>query len=85
MAVLGTRHRNIWFERHRELRCVINPLSMKLYLSNLKTQFVPRRKHSASVIKTGKLLLYRQKIAVCSEIHVNHINTLWAEQRISEC
>ena len=24
----------------------INPLSMKLYLSDLKTQFVPRRKHS---------------------------------------
>ena len=24
----------------------INPLSMKLYLSDLKTQFVPRSKHS---------------------------------------
>ena len=33
--------------------CVsFNPLSTKLCLSNLKTQFVPRRKHSASVIKT---------------------------------
>ena len=30
----------------------INPLSTKLYLSDLKTHFVPRSKHSASVFKT---------------------------------
>ena len=53
-------------------------------MSNLKTQFVPRRKHSAYVIKTDKLVLYREIIAVCSEIHTKHINTLWAEHRISE-
>ena len=40
----------------------VNLLRTKLYLSNLKTQFVPRRKHSDSVIKTDKLLLYREKI-----------------------
>jgi len=36
-------------------------------LSHLKTQSVPRSKHS--VIKTDKLILHRQIIAVCSEIH----------------
>ena len=54
----------------------INPLRTKLYLSNLKTQFVPSSKHSPSVIKTGKLMLYREIIAVCSQIHTKHINTL---------
>ena len=63
----------------------INPLSTKLYLSKLKTQFVPRRKLSASVIKPDKLVLYREIIAVCSQIHTKHINALWAEHRISEC
>jgi hypothetical protein len=50
----------------------INPLRTKLYLSDLKTQFVPRSKHSASFIKTDKLILYREIIAVCTEIHVKH-------------
>jgi hypothetical protein len=65
---------------------VFNPLRMKLYLSDLKAQFVPRSKNSYSVIKTDELLLYREKkIAVCSEIHAKHIHALWAEHRISEC
>ena len=29
-----------------------------------------------SVIKTSQLLLYRDIIAVCSQIHTKHINTL---------
>jgi len=33
-------------------------------------------KFSASVIKTVKLMLQRELIAVCSEIHAKHINTL---------
>ena len=40
----------------------IKTLSTKLYLSDLKTQFVPRRKHSTLVLKTVKLMLYREKI-----------------------
>jgi hypothetical protein len=56
----------------------INPLSKKLYLSNLKTQFVPRRKHTVPrFLKTDNLMLYREKVAVCSEIQAKHINTLW--------
>ena len=63
----------------------LNPLITKLYLSDLKTQSVPRSKHSASVIKIDKLMLYREIIAVFSEIHTKHINALWAEHKISEC
>jgi hypothetical protein len=32
--------------------------------------------HSVSVIKTSQLMLYREIIAVCSEIHTKHKNTL---------
>ena len=39
-------------------------------------QSVPRSKHSVSVIKTSQLMLYREIIAVCSEIHTKPINTL---------
>jgi hypothetical protein len=42
----------------------------------LNIQLVPRSKHSVSVIKTSQLMLYREIIAVCSEIHTEHINTL---------
>ena len=42
----------------------------------IKIQSVPRSKHTASVIKTSQLMLYREIIAVCSEIHTKHINTL---------
>jgi len=52
---------------------------------DLKTQFVPSSKHSASIIKDDKLMLHREIIAVSSEIHAKHINVLWAEHRISEC
>ena len=52
-------------------------------MSDLKTHFVPRSKHSASVLKTDNLMICREIIAVCSEIHAKHINALWAEHRIS--
>ena len=41
-----------------------------------KTQSVPRSKHSIWVIQTSQLMLYREIVAVCSEIHTKHINTL---------
>jgi len=63
-----------------------NPLRTKLYLFNLETQSVPCSKHSLLRLqKTEKLMLYKEIIAVCSEIHTKHINTLRAEHRISEC
>src|SRR5215510_15055720 len=42
----------------------------------IKIQSVPQSKHSVSVIKTSQLMLYREIIAVCSQIHTKHINTL---------
>jgi len=42
----------------------------------LNIQSVPRSKHSVSVIKSGQLMLYREIIAVCSQIQTKHINTL---------
>jgi hypothetical protein len=41
-----------------------------------KIQSVPRSKHSVSVIQTSQSMLYRDIIAVCSQIHTKHINTL---------
>jgi len=42
----------------------------------LKTQSVPRSKHSVSVIQTSQLMLYSETMAVCSQIHTKHINAL---------
>ena len=47
---------------------------------NLKIQSVPRSKHSVSVIKTSQLMLYREIIAVCSQIHTKHTNTLCGQK-----
>ena len=54
----------------------INHLMTKRIVLYWNTQSVPRCKHSVSVIKTSQLMLYREIIAVCSEIHTKHINTL---------
>jgi len=51
-----------------------NPVRMKLDVSDLMIQVVPRRKHSASVLKTDKLTSHREMIVVCSEIHKKHIH-----------
>jgi len=45
-----------------------------------KRQPVTRSKHSVSVIQTSRLMLYREIMAVCSEIHTKHINTLCGEK-----
>jgi hypothetical protein len=45
-----------------------NPVNTKLTLVTFKDR--------VSVIKTSQLMLYREIIAVCSEIHTKHINTL---------
>jgi hypothetical protein len=44
--------------------------------SVLKIQSVPRSKHFVPIIETSQLMLYREIIAVCSQIHTKHINTL---------
>jgi hypothetical protein len=50
-----------------------NTLKPKSYI---KAQSVPRSKHTVSFIKTSQLMLYREIMAVCSQIHTKHINTL---------
>jgi hypothetical protein len=42
----------------------------------LNIQLVPRSKHSVSVTQTSRLMLYREIIAVGSQIHIKHIITL---------
>jgi hypothetical protein len=65
---------------------LVNLLRMKLYLYELKIQSVPHSKHSPSRLKkTSHLMLYRELIAVCSDILAKHINALWAERRIVQC
>jgi hypothetical protein len=48
-------------------------------------RFVAQYLNHRATISGPQLFLYREKIAVCSEIHAKHINALWAEHRISEC
>ena len=60
---------------HRVIIFIIKFIFMN-YESYIKIQSVPRSKHSVSVTKTGQLMLYREIIAVCSQIHTKHINTL---------
>ena len=43
---------------------------------HVKIQSVPRSKHTVSVIQTSQLMLYREIMAVCSQIHTKHINAL---------
>ena len=71
------------------MRFFENPLSYHVtcpYTKALKTHFNLNCNHrlssyrevnnSVSVIKTSQLILYREIIAVCSQIHTKHINTL---------
>jgi len=55
----------VWAER----RFLFKP---ELYIN---TQSVPRSKHCESVVKTNQLMLYREIMAVCSQIHPKHMNT----------
>ena len=52
-----------------------NTLNLEITWIYLMIQFVPRTKHSISVIKTDQFMLYREIIAVCSEIHTEYVNT----------
>jgi len=45
-------------------------------------QSVPRSKHTVRFIKTSQLMLYREIIAVCSQIHTKHINTLCGHKAV---
>ena len=50
---------------------------MKHKLFYLNTQSIPHSKLFLSLFKkTSQLMLYSEIIAVCSEIHTKHVNTL---------
>jgi hypothetical protein len=52
-------------------------LRTKRNLSYLNIQSAPRSKHTTvSLIQNSQLMLYREIIAACSEIHTKHINAL---------
>jgi hypothetical protein len=58
----------------------INTFKTKMNLKFAAGQSVPHSTtHSVSVITTSQLMLYREVIAVCSEIHTKHINTLYEQ------
>jgi len=40
-----------------------------------------QRKLHASITKTAQLMLYREVVVVCSEIHTKHKYKMWAEHR----
>jgi hypothetical protein len=52
------------------------------YLFYIRTQCLPRCKHSPPVIKTSLLMFYKVKVVFCSEIRTKHINAMWAPRRI---
>jgi len=53
------------------------PFETKINLNYIKDSvIIAQQTHSVTVIKTSHLMLYREIIAVCSQIHTKHINTL---------
>jgi hypothetical protein len=58
------------------------PFKDEACLFYIRTQCVPRYKHSTSVIKTNLLMFYKAKVAVCSEIRTKHTSAVWAPRRI---
>jgi hypothetical protein len=73
------REVHVWCERN-ETGCMWKSErshSVELYW---RIQLVPRRKRYVSVTQTSQLMLYREIIAVCSEIHTKHINTLCGQK-----
>ena len=79
---IDTKHINRLCGQNVELlnvKLVVHIVTTGLQRVNIRytqIQSVPRSKHCISVIKTSQLMLYREIVAVCSQIHTKHINTL---------
>jgi hypothetical protein len=61
---------------YREIIAVFRSTQNTLPELYIKIQSVPRSKLSVTVIQSSQLMLYGEIIAVCSQIHTKHINTL---------
>jgi len=46
----------------------------------MKKSFICKSYYSCDVITISHLMLYREIIAVCSQIHTKHINTLCGQK-----
>jgi hypothetical protein len=65
----------VWFYTRTQVKCGVSPHKiwditfdpLTTCLCYIRTQSVPRCKHSISVIQTKLLMLYKAKVAVCSE------------------
>jgi hypothetical protein len=75
-------HYTDWATRPTLSSVKVHPISTKMYVLVKDPVRTAQKTLSASVIKTSQLMLYREIIAVCSEIHTEHINALWAEHII---
>jgi hypothetical protein len=49
-----------------------NLLKSKRNMLYIRNQSVPRSKHSIMVIKASQLMMYKAKVAVCSDIRTKH-------------
>jgi predicted transcriptional regulator len=61
---------------------VMNSLNKKVSVLCKDSVRTAQWTHYVLVLKTIRLMMYKAKDAVCSEIHTEHINTLWEEGRI---
>jgi len=69
-AMLSVLCRNVRSMLRSGIRKRFEGEEFELYLNIL---LVPRSKHSVSVTQTSHLTLYREIIAVCSQIHTEQI------------
>ena len=55
----------------------LSPIHVPLLYCQLNTHLVPHSKHTPyATIKTNMLMVYREIIAVCSEIHTKYIHSV---------
>ena len=62
----------VWAERRLRLIRIIHT-HKHTHIHSVRTT---QKTRTVSVIQTSQLMLYSEKIAVCSQIHTKHINTL---------
>jgi hypothetical protein len=77
-----TQGLQIWLLLQYPYKLSLNPLQTKSSLFYLKTHFVRAVNTFLLGYKNQTVMLYGAEVAVCSEVHRKHINTVWTESRI---